>query len=395
MRRLILAACAALVSFYCYASDDSWFYFPAQNPYVAVTLASAQTQVAMGTDEYKNAVFGYLYIDGGAGGEAKVCSTSCTIQWMPGAITWANSATTLDIGIQDMDAATGPPAQPDGTFDVKATVTPAGGANPHTITANTWNTVTMTTGTKTMSTGDLIAIVWHLTNLGGADSVTTRIHGSGATVNMPQAITYNGSWVAGGGVPNALIVFDDGTRGWIQGSALWSATSAGTYVSTDNPDEKAIICQTDFDAIVIGMYGYISMTNGATATLTFYNDPLGTPTTPTGAQLSPNEAHMTASATTRTYAALIPTPFEIKANTPWAVGFAATNGTNVSVATDTVNAAADMASYSGGVNCYQGTRQNGTGAFTAGTTIRPHLGIIYRKVTAAGCRTFLRGGTCY
>src|SRR5262245_3836884 len=178
----------------------------------------------------KFAMIGRIYIDGRPAA-AKTLSTG-SIQWRTGAVTFSSGSTTVDIGIQDVATGAGPIAQPDGTFDVKTTLTGGGGG----ITANAWQTSTMNSGSKNITHGDLIAVVFDMTARGATDTVTISASNQAIqnllTMGMPTCNAFlAGAWQTtntGGAsrAPNIVIVFDDGTLGWIDGTVLCSTNAS-------------------------------------------------------------------------------------------------------------------------------------------------------------------------
>ncbi len=130
------------------------FNFPRAT--VSATIDAATEKVAM---------LGRLAIDGRPVG-TKTLSTG-TIKYRTGAVTFASGTTKVDIGLQSVASGSGPIAQPNGTYTVKTTLTGGGGG----ITANGINTATMNSGIVSLSNGDLVAVVFDMTAVGGADSV--------------------------------------------------------------------------------------------------------------------------------------------------------------------------------------------------------------------------------
>ncbi len=330
-------------------------------------LLSTSNAATMDAATEKVAWIGRLYIDGRAA--SKTLSTG-NIQFRTGTCTWANGSTTMDVGIQDVTAGAGPFAQPDGTFDVKTTLTGGSG-----LTSAAWNTITMTTGTKTISHGALIAIVFDMTARAGADSVVIAEHstpflssGSGfPTTNIFVSSAWQTTFVLGAArLPNAIISFDDGTLGWLDFTTPASlANSADAYQDSTNPDERGMLFQVPFDCKVDAFWCWLSYASAAADfSIKLYSDPTGTP-----AALSTNailiEQLGGPSGTNILTIFNIATPISLSRNTNYAVTLLATGTANVGPVSITLGNTAHRAAIPGGTTLAKVTRNNSTGAFTA------------------------------
>src|SRR5687768_973556 len=134
------------------ASTPTGIYFPNHGPTRLLAVANGNTLNAA-TD--KTCLVGHVYWEGRAASKT-ISSSGGAIMFRAGAVTFANGSTTLDVGIQDVDSANGPVVRGDGTFDVKKTH--QGGTD--TINATAFNTISMATGSKTITHGDLVAVVF-------------------------------------------------------------------------------------------------------------------------------------------------------------------------------------------------------------------------------------------
>ena len=112
-------------------------------------------------------VIGRVRIPGNATGKVISAAGNGQILWMTGAVTWATAGSKIRVGIQDVDTSTG---LEDGTFDVYRELTQGADA----ISASVYRADTMNNGTKTLSDGDLIAIVVEMTVRNGADSIQVQ-----------------------------------------------------------------------------------------------------------------------------------------------------------------------------------------------------------------------------
>lgn len=226
-------------------------------------------------------VIGRVRIPGNATGKVISAAGSGQIGWNPGGVTWATAGTTIRIGIQDVDGSTG---LEDGTFDVFRDLVQGTDA----LTGSVLRADTMGSGTKTLSDGDLIAIVIEMTVRNGADSV--QVQGTVGPTGMADGnfgfgLPY-GSIDTGALAKSAtnllyaVIKFDDGTYGAIHGVSP-GRTAVGTLQTintTTNPDEICGTFTVPFKCQIcgIGMYAAsIAGTDGFEMIL--YTDPLVTP----------------------------------------------------------------------------------------------------------------------
>ena len=130
-------------------------------------------------------MIGHLMLENPLGGSKTISSAGGgSIVWRTGAVTFANASTTFRVGLQDLSTSSAP-AQGDGTFDVQAAFTGGGGG----VTASSVQTSVMTTGTKTLSHGDKIAISFSMAARGGTDSVVVSINDSGMYSNNAPFLT--------------------------------------------------------------------------------------------------------------------------------------------------------------------------------------------------------------
>src|SRR5262249_14397409 len=116
------------------------------------------------------AYIGRAVIQGGPGTTKTLNNTgSSAISFRTGTVTWAASGTTVRVGIQDVHATTGPVARP--VEDWSTGSPPYGDLVQGTdaLSSNTWTSRTITAGSRSISHGDLIAVVFDMTTRNGAD----------------------------------------------------------------------------------------------------------------------------------------------------------------------------------------------------------------------------------
>ena len=324
----------------------------------------------------KIAFIGKLYINGKPAG-TKTLSTG-TIKFRAASVTFNNAGTTLDVGIQDVSTTAGPIAQPDGTFDVKATLTGGGGG-----LVNNINTVTMNSGSKAMAHGDLFAIVFDMTAKAGVDTaVITTVAGSMLAAGNNQMPITNAfiaaAWQAvgssangAGRMPLALITFNDGTLGWFDTVIPYlNSTVAETFTDATNPDERGLLFQVPWDCKTDAAWISISIA-GATSDfqITLYSDPLGTPVALAGpvAILAENlGTNLSGGGNQPKFAMFqLGSDVTLTKNTDYMLAVKATGAGSIVLGASGYESASHRVAENNGTNTKKATRNNSTGAFTA------------------------------
>ncbi len=227
-------------------------------------------------------VIGKVRLQAGTG--SKTISSAGGKIWIEisGTPTFASGSTSITVGIQDVNTSTG---LHDQSFDVFASFVGGRGA----LTASTWNKMTMASGTKTIAQGDLIAIVVSMTARGGSDSINlgTQLNIVYGAMGFPYGTAENASVAAKstGSLVVALIEFDDGTVGWIEGTLPWTPVSVSntsftalTFNSGSTPDEYcSVFPGLDATVVGIGLHLKTDSVVGIAHDVILYEDPLGTP----------------------------------------------------------------------------------------------------------------------
>lgn len=324
---------------------------------------------------------GYVWTSDG-GSHTIDTSGSSSIGWKTGAITFANAGTTVKVGLAALDLATGPPARAANvanviTFDVSKSHTGGGGG----ITDTAWQTNVPDAGTKTIANGDLVAFGVQMTARGGADSVLVQhvnTHGGIATI-LPTVTSYTGAaYAATTGVPNCVITFSDGALGYFFGGYVFLTTQTGvTWNSGSATKEYGNYLQFPAPVYIHGIAADISI--GGDVDFVLYSDPLGTPVAEKTISVDANAIGITGNA--RYMRLLFSTPYLASANQPLAV-IMKPGGTNTTSRHVTLNAAANMAAYPLGTNCYAVNRASG--AFAAQNSSKDRFGIAVLVEGAVG-----------
>jgi hypothetical protein len=330
--------------------------------YIDINVGATSTLNAAGETQH---TVGYIRLQNPYGGSKTISAAGGgRIVWDTSSVTFANAGTTFKVGIQDVSTATSP-AQGDGTFDVEASFTGGGGG----VTANTTQTSVMTTGTKTIAHGNLIAITFAMTARGGTDSIAVEnthpgVYSNGA--NLP-AVTNNtgGSYTKlANAIPNCYIIFDDGTIGWFLGCPFIQVQPTGLPINsgTATADEYGNIINSPTTFLALGMEAELTINNtSADFEMLLYSDPLGTPVVE---RIITIDATQVASTNVGWIGAMFTTPFLIKANTLYCISVRPTTVNNVQVYYLGSNNSTGASLGVSGSQHYACRRLNNAGAFS-------------------------------
>jgi hypothetical protein len=335
-----------------------------------LVLSNAVTLDATGE---KTSFIGNMIWDDG--GSHTVSSAGGKIHFRTGsAVTFADGSTTLDVGIQDVSTTTAP-AQPDGSYDVKDTIT---GGDPELTSSSdaAWVTATMSTGTKTIANFQKVAIVFDLTARGGTDSlILAEVQGVGNMTNPTIATNLTGTWtIATPGRGIAVVESDDGHFGTLLGTLPIIANTARSFSDATNPDEEGFVFQVPTERKVNAVVLNIQTGNAnADFDIHIYSDPFGTPTSVASASVEGAQGNSAARSPS-----FFPLDAEVtlSADTNYVLSVRATGSSAVTTVYDTI-ANASYRDLLGLTACGRTTRDGGTGAFAATTTTEfPLFGLI-------------------
>lgn len=342
------------------------------------TTLGFQTSTIDAANEYFDQ-YGYLHWVGTPQPATKdVTSGGGAIVTSFGTVTFANGTTNMRIGIQDVDVATGRPARGDGTYDVSADL--VGGTD--TVTSDTLRNTAMETGSKSIAEGQLICVRTEFTARGGADSVVVNAF-STASNHLPGCTANTGVVANVVGIPNLLVLADDGTVGYLLGSGLAETITVRTFDSaTAVSDEYASLVSWPFSVDVYGM-----LIRGRTTTAAgvldcmLYTTPLGTPAAQRTTSVDTDQ-ESGAGASGNLWVAFS-SPYTVPANTQVALAVRPTTATSDVTVFDL-----DIGAISSGANLYKGlggtwskgTRLDNTGAFSEDTGAFMSIGAIVTAV---------------
>lgn len=286
---------------------------------------------------------------------------SSSLGWRVGsAVTFANGASTVKVGLAAVDTATGPAPRASNaadviTFDVSKSLTGGGGG----ITASAWNEHVPDAGSKTIANGDLVAFAVQMTARGGADSIAGMAGAIPAiAMGFPAGTAYTGgTYAAVSLLPNFVITFSDGSRGYPKGGFIAANTGTNqTWNNTSTPKEYGNFLQFPFPGKIYGLIVWAAVT--ANLDVVLYSDPFGSPFAEKTASIDFN---VVAAASARGYIKMFATPFQFKSNQPLVVAAKPTSATNTTLVYFGFNIAAHQFSQPLGENCYAVNRD--TSAF--------------------------------
>lgn len=342
-------------------------------PAIHVNASDLNLNQAATLDAVNEAVafIGHIHIDGRPASAKTISSAGGKVYVCAAGVTWATAGTTIRVGIQDVHTTAGPPARPDGTFDVYDDLV----QGTETVTANAQIAATMSVGTKDITHGDLIAVVVEMTVRNGADSVGIRGFSASSTNMRPLISVFTAAWADSGNGPICVIEFDDGTLGCIAGGMpVLTAASAETWQDSTNPDERGMIFQVPWDCKASGIWAQMAIGNNAAAdyTATLYSDPTGTPAAVASVGVLAEQMGDGGLSDLRLYFSEV----SLTKDTDYCVALRATGTSVITMRSLTLGDANYRKFISGGTTNSKATRDGGSGVFTPTTTVFYVMGII-------------------
>jgi len=336
---------------------------------------------------------GYVRFRDNSNGPKTLSSSGGKIHFATGTVVWANSATVVRIGLQDVDTSV-IGGYPDETFDTHADITPSGGAAPFTLSSGAWHTVSMTSGTKSLSHGEEISVVFDMTTRGGSDIFRATQWGRANSTTIASPPSYpiasrktGSDWVAPVNTPTIVIEFDDGTFATFE-ETLPAVQVAEQWNVGGDPNERALLFRTAFDVSVRTDYLAARLTQGPTTrpvTWRIYSNPLGTPSLMYTVE---EQVYRGSGNGFPTIAIPRGTTITFAAGTDYAIGLRPLNsgtGGNVTLNYLDFRHASDRAFLPNGVNLRKGSRNWATEsdpgtAFTEDTSLVPRIGFAISSI---------------
>ena len=291
-----------------------------------------------------------------------------------GAVTKAGGSTVL-VSLQDVDLATGPPAQPDGTADQSITIANADAS----FASNTWYSTGALSANRTVTHGDLLAVVWAITDFGGADSVIINgLTSDGNSTHMPSTALFTASWALNTSAPNVILEFTDGSFGCLDATrlAIPAASAINTHTFSQNTasaDEYALKFQFPFPCKVDGAWVVVLFASSTSNFSLILYDSDGTSALVT---VTVDANAIAATSSGRIYAVDFPSEVTLLANTTYRLSVRPTvDGQNVTVYSADVSTANMFQAFPGGTTWTQGTQVNVGGTWTDTATRRMFYGL--------------------
>ena len=336
--------------------------FPEVNANTSQTINAAGESIAY---------IGQMLLSSGPGTSKTISTGKIWFQTSLGVV-WATAGSTVRVGIQDV-AATG---LEDGTFDVFDDLV----QGTDTISSSSIKEVTMSSGTKTITYGDTVAVVVEMTVRNGADSIAvTRVT---LASNFPYATVDTGI----GPVKNptstmmCVVQFDDGTIGHF---GEWNIPSLVTEQAVNNgstPDEYALAFQVPFSCTINGLFFRIGdIDAGETATVHLIEDPYGAITDLQTVSLDPNFQAQVGISEAYTMVTIPET--ELEPDTVYAVSYRPTSAGSRILITLTIGHADILEGLP--IQITGATRTN-LGAFSSSSTVFPDFGFRINKLDSGG-----------
>lgn len=356
-------------------SIPAGFYWPWTRP---AAHNSAGNGVIDLTGE-KWALIGRVFWNGRPAGAKTIdTSGSSKIGIQLGAAVFDNASSIVDIGIQGVGTA-GPSATPDGIFSVKAVVTTAADTVPALTTGSVMNFATPTTGTVSLTHGDLIAVVIDFVNRAGSDSLSfpiTNVDAGGANpIHFPISNAFVGSvWNATGvgwRAEGVVLVASDGTLGTLDGILLpMGALTTVVFADASNPDEYGMIFQVPWDCKIDALWASI-LTAGATSdfTMDLFSGAETTPVSLLAAPIAVDAAQLGGISVIRPAEWNLPAEVSLTRGVDYCVSVKATGAGNISLSLRTLSDAGHRVFSPAGTTVRRVTRNGGSGAFGSSSTV--------------------------
>ena len=333
------------------------------------------------------AFIGHVYLSTGPGTSATLSNAGLggsKIFFQTGSITFVNAGTNFRVGVQDVSLGSG---FEDGTFDVQADV--AGGSGL--IAGSTINFVEMTSGTKTITHGDLIAVVFEMTARGGADIV--RVNRANTDSNFPYTTTFLASVAARQALgPICTILFDDNdTVGWFGETAYAYQDTSTSFNSGSSPDEYALVLRVqqkmEWNSVFVKI-GDVDPTDAFEIIL--YSDPLGTPVAERTISHNPLLVGSVSAGSDLVQRQM--DAFQPALNTYYALAVRPTTTNPLTFLQFDFGSSLGRKATMLGTDWFLGSRTNQTGAFSQVTSSLPYFGLLANKLDDGASSGGGRGG---
>ncbi len=287
------------------------------------------------------------------------------LQFRWGSITKAGGSA-LTVSLQDVLTSSGTLIVPDETQD--QTVAVANG--DASLATNTWYRTGALSANRTVSLGDLLAVVVEFDGSGrlGSDSIAlSNLATTGSSGNDGRSAVVaksGGSWALANSLTNLILEADDGTICTLgNGLAVSAINSHAINSGTGTADEYALPFSFPFAARLESVILPLAFASGSSdCEIILYTGTTATMTLTV-------DGNMQIASAARMYDFTLPSEFECAANTTYYLAVRPTPANNVTVYSLDVNAAGHLGIYPGGADVNFITRLD-QGSWASATTTR-------------------------
>lgn len=311
-------------------------------------------------------------------------TSGSAIVWLPGASIAFIAVATVRVGVKkasSISTSAGPPAQATtGTaaYDVYKDL--VGGTDV--ITSTTVRSDAMANGTPfTVADADQICIALTMSITSGVQSVKARCYVSTNNYGYPicSIFTSGTTFTQQTVTPNFILVFDDGHIGWIEPTQSVSVTQVAT-ANVGSGNYIGNIFRVPYSCKVNSITAAVNCsTNAANFDLALISTPLGTPSVMTSASCDANQI---TAGTGRVVTKKLATPQTLTINTDYCVAIKQTSATALTGVQWDVQAAAQLAAWGMGAECYAANSTAGATFVQQNSGKRRYF--IYAGVSALG-----------
>jgi hypothetical protein len=241
----------------------------------------------------------------------------------------------LTLSLQNVDLATGPPYQPDGTQDQTVAIANADAG----FASNVWYLTGDLSADRSVAFGEHIAVVLEYDGGGRLSTDSVIINGldiSGTSMRPLDSghLLYTASWAVVAQYPQMVFKFTDGTYGRLTHSLPMTTNTTTNFNSSSGADEIAMTFQFPMAVKVDGAWVMINVTAGGNFDTILYDSDGSTPL----ATVSTDANAIFSSGTAKWHYVTFP-EVTLNANTTYYLAVKPTTTTNVSVYSATYEAA--------------------------------------------------------
>ena len=311
------------------------------------------------------------------------------IGFRPGTVVSAGGSQ-IRVSLQTVSATAGPPGVPDETQDQTVDILLSA------LTSNTWHQSAALSANRTVTFGELLAVVFEFDAGGrlGADSLVCGGLDSpdGATIHQPGVrLKTGGAWANLAGIPNIALEFTDGVFGTFQGAfGPVSAFGSLNYNSGSALDEYALEFQVPWKCKVDGCWLWAFPDASGDSEVILYD---GTSAMANGTRSLDNNSDWTNVSGMRHAEYLFDAEVELAANTTYRLAFKPTTANGVNLRYFDVATANHLQAHSGGTTFALTARVNAGAWDSPTTTRRPFMGLSFSSFDdgSGGGATFQLG----